>query len=236
MNEITPFNFDFEGHTVRVVDRSGVLWWFLVDVFRVLGILNPSQAAARLEDEEKSTLTKDEAGKFNGLGTVESMPTLINESGLWKEILRSNKPAAKRFTTWVTRDVQPPLRKTGTYSLPSAQQHPSLTTEDRSVVGGIIKLVVANQIRPLFQMQEIDHAHIVALKREIAGTRGSDAARDHTLSIRIESISCRSGNWGLVSVRKARYFDTVSALVHGPRGRLIEHAMNQCCSVLRLSI
>ena len=57
--------------------------------------------------------------------------------------MTSRKPATKRFTKWVTSDVPPTIRRTGTYSLPSAQ-HPSLMTEDRSAVGGIIKRVSAS--------------------------------------------------------------------------------------------
>jgi prophage antirepressor-like protein len=154
-SRVTPF--DFEGYEVRVMDRDGNPWWVWPDVCRVLGIANPSDAAASLDDDEKTSLDNPEGVPgFNGARSV----TLINESGLYKKVLRSNKPRAKRFTKWVTRDVLPNLRKTGSYSLPSAQ-HPSLTTEDRSVVGGIIKRVIASQIRPLYQMQEM-------LKQEIA--------------------------------------------------------------------
>jgi prophage antirepressor-like protein len=106
-------------------------WWVLADVCRVLKIGNPSQAAVRLDDDEKHTLTTDEGDKIKGLGSVGSMPTLINESGLNKAIMTSRKPAARRFTKWVTSEFIPAIRRTGSYSLPSAQQYPSLTTEDR---------------------------------------------------------------------------------------------------------
>jgi prophage antirepressor-like protein len=51
MNEITAF--DFEGFTVRVIDRNAVPRWFLVDVCRVLGIVNGRNVSARLNDDEK---------------------------------------------------------------------------------------------------------------------------------------------------------------------------------------
>ncbi|MDQ7835598.1 MAG: BRO family protein [Humidesulfovibrio sp.] len=40
---------------------------------------------------------------------------VISESGLYKLIMRSDKPAAKRFQNWVTREVLPALRKDGMY-------------------------------------------------------------------------------------------------------------------------
>ncbi len=45
---------------------------------------------------------------------------IINESGLYTLILRSNKPAAKPFRKWVTAEVLPAIRKTGSYRQPSA--------------------------------------------------------------------------------------------------------------------
>jgi prophage antirepressor-like protein len=78
MNEIIPFSFNFEGKRVRLIERNGVPWWFLADVYAVLGLGNPSQAAARLEPEEKSTLTQNEGGKFNDLGSIGAMPRLVN--------------------------------------------------------------------------------------------------------------------------------------------------------------
>lgn len=107
--------FDFEGCAVRIQDRAGNPWWVLPDVCRVLEIGNPSQAASRLDDDEKRTLTTDEGDKINGLGTVGAMPTIISESGLYSLILTSRKEAAKRFKKWVTGTVLPSIRKHGAY-------------------------------------------------------------------------------------------------------------------------
>ena len=64
------------------------------DVCRVLEIGNPSDAARRLDDDERATLDSVEGGNFNGLGVIGAMPTIINESGLYALTLTSRKPQA----------------------------------------------------------------------------------------------------------------------------------------------
>lgn len=61
---------------------------------------------------KKSTLTK---GKTSPAAYPNNGALCINESGLYKLIMRSNKPSAKRFQDWVTRDVLPAIRKDGAY-------------------------------------------------------------------------------------------------------------------------
>nr|WP_295838146.1 phage antirepressor [uncultured Azospirillum sp.] len=109
MSNLIPFNFD--GIAVRVTDRSGEPWFVLADVCRVLEIGNSSDAARRLDDDEKGVDTIETLG-----GAQEVV--VINESGLYSLILTSRKPAAKRFKKWVTAEVLPAIRKTGSYGQP----------------------------------------------------------------------------------------------------------------------
>jgi hypothetical protein len=55
-------------------------------------------------------------------------------------------------------------------------EHPMLTRDNRNAVGGIIKPVVACQIRPLLQQRQIDHANIIALKQKIAAFKAVPVA------------------------------------------------------------
>lgn len=107
MSGIIPFAYD--GSEVRVVDRDGIPWFILSDVCRILEIGNPSDAARRLDDDEKGVATVDT------LGGPQDM-VVINESGLYSLILKSRKPAAKAFKKWVTAEVLPTIRKTGYYN------------------------------------------------------------------------------------------------------------------------
>lgn len=93
----------------RVIDRDGEPWFVLNEVCRKLGITNSRNAAARLDDDEK-----DAVQIMDGIGREQST-TIINESGLYSVILRSTKPEAKQFKKWITSEVLPSIRKTGSY-------------------------------------------------------------------------------------------------------------------------
>lgn len=92
-----------------VIDRDGEPWFVLNEVCAKLEIANPSDAASRLDEDEKDTI-----GITDSIGRSRKT-TIINESGLYSIILRSVKPEAKRFKKWVTSDVLPSIRKTGGY-------------------------------------------------------------------------------------------------------------------------
>ena len=106
--------FQFDSNDVRLSDRDGEPWFVLADVCRVLEIGNPSDAARRLDDDEKTTLDSIEGRAGHGAQSL----IIINESGLYSLILTSRKPAAKRFKKWVTSQVLPTIRRTGSYGQP----------------------------------------------------------------------------------------------------------------------
>ncbi len=95
--------------------QDGEPWWMLADVCKVLELSNPSKVAARLDEDEKMTLTlsKGHSGQRGGA----QIATIVNESGLYSVILRSDKPQAKTFKRWVTHEVLPSIRQTGKYSI-----------------------------------------------------------------------------------------------------------------------
>jgi len=103
----------FEAMQVRVVLRDGEPWWVLADVCAVLEVANPSNVAARLDDDEKSTLDIVEGAQGGPPRTI------ISEPGLYKLLQTSRKPQAKRFDRWNRHEVLPSIRKTGTYGVPS---------------------------------------------------------------------------------------------------------------------
>ncbi len=103
------FEYDDDDNEFRVIDRDGEPWFVLNEVCKKIGISNPSDAAGRLDADEKSAL-----GISDPHGRTQTT-TVINESGLYSLILRSTKPEAKRFKKWITSEVLPSIRKTGSY-------------------------------------------------------------------------------------------------------------------------
>lgn len=97
--------FSFNNREVRVVMKNDEPWWVAKDVCDVLDIQNVTQALERLDEDERSMFFIGRQGEAN----------VINESGLYALIFRSNKPEARKFRKWVTHDVLPSLRRNGAY-------------------------------------------------------------------------------------------------------------------------
>ncbi len=106
--------FEYENMKVRTSVKDGEIWWVLKDVCDVLGISNSRRVAERLDEDEKSNVTQSDI-RDNTLDIPNRGLTIINESGLYKVILRSDKPEAKKFMRWVTHEVLPSIRKHGAY-------------------------------------------------------------------------------------------------------------------------
>lgn len=106
MNDLHIFNYN--GNKVRTIQKDGEPWWVLKDVCEVLGLSSPHKVFDRLDEEEKG---RNQIPTHGG----EQEMTVVNESGLYNVILRSDKPEAKPFRKWVTSEVLPSIRKNGGY-------------------------------------------------------------------------------------------------------------------------
>ncbi len=105
---------------VRSIMINNEPWFMLVDICRVLDINNSRQAKTRLN--ARGVITNDvtllNGYKKDGTPTYRTgLADFINESNLYKLIFQSRKPQAERFTDWVTDEVLPSIRKTGSYQL-----------------------------------------------------------------------------------------------------------------------
>ena len=97
----------YQNFLIRVFNINNEPWWILADVCKILELSNPSKVSQRLDDDEKANCE---------LGLSGGETNIINESGLYSVILRSDKPQAKQFKRWVTHEVLPSIRQTGSYS------------------------------------------------------------------------------------------------------------------------
>lgn len=107
--------------SVRVVMQGGEPWFVAKDVCECLE-LDLASGARGLDDDEKALHTMQTPG-----GKQEM--SIISEAGLYSLILRSRKPEAKAFKRWVTHDILPSIRKSGSYSAPSAPAKPELSVQ-----------------------------------------------------------------------------------------------------------
>ncbi len=114
MNDMQIFTYN--SNEVRTVELNGEPWFVLKDVCEVLGIADHKVTARRLDaDEVCQTPLTDSMGR-------QQETSIINESGLYNVILRSDKPEAKPFRKWVTSEVLPSIRKHGAYMTPQTLQ------------------------------------------------------------------------------------------------------------------
>ena len=112
-NELQTFNNSDFGN-IRVVENSGEPWFVGKDIATILGYAKPENAIANHVDGEDKTSTLIQGSGSN----YKSKAILINESGLYSLIMSSKLPQAKAFKRWVTSEVLPAIRKTGSYKTP----------------------------------------------------------------------------------------------------------------------
>ena len=108
---IQMFKFDNK-QDIRVVHgQEGDIWFVASDVCKALDISNVSDAVGRLDEDERDNIaTIDVMGRSTSLVS-------ISESGLYSLVLTSRKAEAQPFKRWVTHDVIPTIRKTGSYAI-----------------------------------------------------------------------------------------------------------------------
>lgn len=114
MNNLQIFeNTDFG--RIRSLVIGNEPWFVGKDIAEILGYSDTFGALKKhVDDDDKQNCQNSSFESNRGL-------TIINESGLYSLILSSKLPNAKRFKHWVTSEVLPSIRKTGSYSKPTKQ-------------------------------------------------------------------------------------------------------------------
>ena len=93
---------------IRTITKDGEPWFVIADVCRALEIRNSRMVAGRLDRDELMSVKLTSGGQRREM-------TVINESGLYAVIIRSDKPQAQSFRKWLTSEVIPTIRRTGGY-------------------------------------------------------------------------------------------------------------------------
>ena len=143
MNKIQIFESEDFG-SVRTVLIDKEPYFVGKDVARVLGYVDENKAIAMHVDDEDKKLNDKTSSSFGQRGAH-----LINESGLYALIVASKLPAAKKFKRWVTSEVLPAIRKTGSYTVPKLEKNPKYRTR---MIGTAVRDVrsTAAELQKLF--------------------------------------------------------------------------------------
>lgn len=164
---------------IRTITKDNETYFVGKDVAKALGFANPRDAiATHVFDEDKGVDTIDT------LGGKQSM-TVINESGVYALVFGSRLESAKRFKHWVTSEVLPTIRKTGSYSKPLttseqirllAQGNTELTERVDKVEDKIISI---EEETPLYgcEIEEVQK-HVRKKGIEVLGGKDSNAYKD----------------------------------------------------------
>lgn len=215
MNDLQIFNNEEFGE-VRTAVVNDEPMFCLIDICKALEIKNATDVAKRLDEDELTRLN---------LGSRAGETNFITESGLYAVILRSDKPNAKKFRKWVTAEVLPSIRKTGSYGMPKttggqiqllAQGYTELEQKVNDIKDDVSEL--KNNV-PLYScdIDEIQQ-HVKRRVVNILGGKQSEAYRDN--SIRHKTFSDiwtqLKREYGCVSTYKSikrKYIDDVHEFI-----------------------
>ena len=201
MNELQIFNNEEFGE-VRTVVLNSEPMFCLTDVCKALDIKNATDVAKRLDDDERTRLNLGRQGETN----------FVTESGLYAVILRSDKPNAKKFRKWITGEVLPSIRKTGSYGKPmtTAEKIQLLAQGNEELSGRVEKVEdkidsLENDM-PLYgcEIDEIQK-HVKRRGVDILGGKKSEAYHDRSIrSLVYSDIYCQlKREYGCVSSYKS---------------------------------
>ncbi len=102
--------FLFQSHEIRTVIQDDEPWFIVKDVCDVLGLENATMTLKRIPERHLTSIQFRSGGQIRDFNA-------IDEPGLYRLVLRSDKPEAEPFMEWVTSKVLPSIRKTGSYAL-----------------------------------------------------------------------------------------------------------------------
>ena len=215
MNELQIFNNEDFGE-IRTVTIDNDPWFVASDICKALDIANTTQAMQRLDDDEKSMLN---------IGLSGGATNCVNEYGLYSLVLASRKKEAKDFKRWITHEVLPSIRKTGSYGKPlTTLEQIKLIAQGNMELGERVdkvedKLSNLENDTPLYGC-EIDEVqkHVRKKGVEVLGGKDSEAYRDGSVRSQVYSdiYNQLKREYGCVSSYKSikrKYIDAVHVFI-----------------------
>ena len=165
--------FNFENQSIRALVINNEPWFVAKDLCDTLGITNPSKAILNLDDDEKMIST-DSNLKLGSAGNGAQSLALVSESGMYTLILRCRDAVKKgsiphRFRKWVTSEVLPQIRKTGSYSKTTVDQRTGLRNAVNMLVSkkGLIYSDAYHLIHQRFNVESIEDLTLEQLPQAV---------------------------------------------------------------------
>ena len=166
-SSLLPLNF--KGCAVRTVMIGNMPWFVAKDVCEVLELSDVSMSVAKLDDDEKLVQKLFVSGQNRDM-------IIVNESGLYTLIMRSNKPEARLFRKWVTSEVLPSIRATGQYTMPQLVENRLAAMEkmliDNASRGEEIIKELAVMKDQVETMDVLQRDQLFEIQQEIDGLKG----------------------------------------------------------------
>lgn len=207
MNELKQFNF--ENNQVRTLLINDEPWFVGKDVAEILEYQNGSRDINRHVDEED----KRKVMLFDGNQGKETI--IINESGLYSLILSSKMPNAKKFKHWVTSEVLPQIRKTGSYATPQLTGEELMAKaliEAKSVLERQNKQIIEMKPKALFAdtVAASDSSILVGQEAKLISQSGCKMGQNRFFAwLRENGYLCSKGENYNMPTQKSREMDLI---------------------------
>lgn len=169
-NQSQLSTFNFESNSIHTLAINNEPWFIAKDVCDTLKISNVSDALLKLDDDEKATIGLTDSQAGNGAQSI----SIISESGMYTLILRCRDAVKKgsvphRFRKWVTSEVLPQIRKTGSYSKTTVDQRTGLRNAVNMLVSkkGLIYSDAYHLIHQRFNVESIEDLTLEQLPQAV---------------------------------------------------------------------
>ena len=218
---------------VRVIGDKNNPLFCLRDICEVLGLLSVNKVANAINEEfgdggNQILPIIDKLGR-------EQKATFITEPQLYFVLMRSDKPKAKPFRQWVTSEVLPSIRKTGSYTASNVPTSnvPALPKNYKEALQHLIVQVEKNEklqeenlklLESKANLNRLMHSERTYLSTTLAKELGLRSAKEmHEILNRVGVIYKRDRAWvPYVKYEKYRLIESKSELIHKSDGSTIE--------------
>lgn len=208
MNELKQFNF--ENNKVRTLLINDDPWFVGKDVAEILGYSNPRDALSKhVDSEDKNSVAIHDGNKGN------PNLTIINESGVYALVFSSKLQSAKKFKHWVTSEVLPTLRKTGSYATPKLTGEELMAKaliEAKSVLERQNKQIIEMKPKALFAdtVAASDSSILVGQEAKLISQSGCKMGQNRFFAwLRENGYLCSKGENYNMPTQKSREMDLI---------------------------